>query len=132
MENLILLDTSVLIEYFRKKTREDSLFVKLASISNNFCISVITHFEISCGIDLYQKQFWSNIFSDIIHIPYNTSLNKSAVAIYHQSKRNRNTVEFKDLIIASTAIQYGYQLATLNKKHFEHIQDLSLITHSSF
>jgi tRNA(fMet)-specific endonuclease VapC len=132
MESLILLDTSVLIEYFRKKTREESLFVKLAAISNNFCISVITHFEISCGIDLNQEQFWKNIFSDIIHIPYNVSLNNTAVAIYQQSKRKRATVEFRDLIIASTAIQFGYQLATLNKKHFEHIQDLSLITHSSF
>lgn len=132
MEDLILLDTSVLIEYFRKKNRLDTLFVKLSENTNNFCISVVTHFEISCGINFKQEIFWNNIFSDIIQLPYSTSLNYIAVDIYNQLKRKRITVEFKDLIIASTARQYNYKLATINKKHFEDIPELKLITHSSF
>lgn len=130
MEDLILLDSSVLIEYFRKRDRETSFFYKRAGASNNFCISVITHFEITSGINFQQEPFWLNIFSDVINVPYNTSLNFTAVKILQQLKRKGLNIEFKDLIIAST-IKFGYHLATLNKKHFINIPDLLLITPDS-
>jgi len=131
MEDLILLDTSVLIDYFRKKRRETSFFYQLASISNNFCISVITHYEISCGINLQQDSFWSSFFTDIINVPYNTSLNLTAVRVTKDLKKNRKSIEFKDLIIGSTALHHNYQLATINVKHFEYIDGLKLITPDS-
>ena len=127
MEDLILLDTSVLIDFFRKKNRNASFLYKLSADTNSFCISVVTHFEIYCGINLKQESFWSNFFSDIISIPYNISLNQIAVETYQFLKRKGVNIDFKDLIIASTAIQSGYTLATFNKKHFENIPNLKLV-----
>lgn len=132
MEDLILLDTSVLIDFFRKKNSQESFFYHLSGINIGFCISVVTHFEISNGINLRQESFWSNFFSDILIIPYNISLNFIAVGIIQQLKRKRKSIEFKDIIISSTAINFGYQLATLNKKHFRDISELKLLTPDSF
>lgn len=131
MEDLILLDTSVLIDYFRKKQKEKSFFYSLSAFSNQFCISVITHFEITCGINIQQHSFWKSLFDDIIHVPYTVSLNSVAVKVLNDLKRKRKNIEFKDLIICSTALHYNYQLATLNVKHFEHVQGLKLITPES-
>ncbi len=132
MEDLILLDTSVLIEYFRKKQKTESFFYKLSDVSNNFCISVITHYEISCGINFQQNSFWNSFFSDIINVPYSASLNAVAVKITSDLKRKRQSIEFKDLIIAATAVHFNYRLATINVRHFEHITGLKLVTPDSF
>ena len=38
---MILLDTSILIEVFRKQRKEDTLFYKIRSRSDKFVISII-------------------------------------------------------------------------------------------
>jgi predicted nucleic acid-binding protein len=40
----------------------------------------------------------------------------------------RKSIEFQDLIIAATAISFNNPLATINKKHFDNIEGLDLIT----
>ena len=52
---VILLDTSILIDYFRKKDKINSLFLKLSDQYAEFRISVITEFEIYSGAKLEQK-----------------------------------------------------------------------------
>lgn len=57
-QELILLDTSVLIEYFRKEDKRNSYFYKLTvSTKMAFAISVISEFEILIGATAQQQQF---------------------------------------------------------------------------
>jgi predicted nucleic acid-binding protein len=125
MEDLVLLDSSVLISYYRKKNKEQSFFYQLSADFSGFCISVITEFETICGGD---KPFWQNLFTDFIIVPYSTALNTKAVDIRDQLKRKRTSIEFRDLIIATTAIHLNIPLATMNEKHFSNIENLELIT----
>ncbi len=46
---MILLDSSVLIELFRKKEKEKTLFYTLSRQDNDLCISSITHYEVGVG-----------------------------------------------------------------------------------
>ena len=46
---MILLDSSILVELFRKKNKEKTLFYSLSQSYNNLCISSITHYEIGVG-----------------------------------------------------------------------------------
>jgi predicted nucleic acid-binding protein len=46
---MILLDSSILIELFRKKNKEKTLFYRLSKTEVNFCISSITNYEIGIG-----------------------------------------------------------------------------------
>jgi len=50
-----------------------------------------------------------------------------ASKIFQDFKKSNTLVEFRDILISSCAISQNIYLATLNKKHFERIKDLSLI-----
>jgi len=132
MESIILLDSSVLIDYFRKVNKEKTFFYKLLSAYNGYAISVIVHYEIIKGSNQRQANFWNNIFADFFIFPYTVLTNTSALEIGEELRKKRKSIDFKDLIIASTAVQHKMPLATINKKHFDNISGLKLITPASF
>ncbi len=125
---MILLDTSVFIDYFRKSKKDKTLLHKLLSSKEKFEISVVTHFEIMIGNTIEQNSFWEVILENISIFDYNFHLNTSAVEIQKQLKKISKSISFQDLIIAATAKTLGRSLATLNKKHFEHFDGLKLVT----
>lgn len=50
MENdVVLLDTSISIDFFRKSKKENSFFFKLTNNYRTFAVSTITEFEIYVG-----------------------------------------------------------------------------------
>lgn len=129
LQRLICLDTSVLIDYFRKSKKENSFFTKLIEGKfQGFLVSVVVHFEIYLDINEVQLNYWNNLFSDFLILPYSQTINNESINIFKQLKRKSITIEFKDLIIAATAKANNYHLATLNKKHFNNIEGLDLIT----
>jgi len=46
---MILLDSSILIELFRKKDKEKTIFYSLSQSYSDLCISSITYYEIGVG-----------------------------------------------------------------------------------
>jgi tRNA(fMet)-specific endonuclease VapC len=59
MENkVILADTSVLIDFFRKTDKSKTILVSLLKEGYAFCISAITEYEIYSGASGDQKKFW--------------------------------------------------------------------------
>lgn len=131
MENLICLDSSPLIDYYRKKHKEKTFFYQLVKAYDGFVLPVTAHFEILLGSNVHQHSFWQNIFSDLLIIPYQPYINDRAIRVIDQLKSKRKSIDFKDLTIAATALHYGYSLATINEKHFKDIGGLDLITPSS-
>jgi predicted nucleic acid-binding protein len=128
---MILIDTSVFIDYFRKTNKGNSLLAKLLSTDERIAISVVTHFEIMIGNTEKQNSFWELILEYITVLDYNFQLNHYAVETQKELQKINNKIPFQDLIISATAIYYKYTLATLNEKHFTHIKRLNLITSSS-
>jgi predicted nucleic acid-binding protein len=51
---------------------------------------------------------------------------QTAIRLKQNLKRKRMTIEAADLFIAATAIAYGLEFDTLNRKHFLHIDGLKL------
>lgn len=132
MESLVCLDASVLIEYFRKKNKAETLFAKLSLKHTGFLIPVVAYFEIYNGSTPLQNEYWDNLFSDFLVLPFTAEISRRAVKIRQQLKTLRTTIEFKDLTIAASALHHNFSLATINEKHFKNIQGLNLITPSSF
>lgn len=128
MENkVILLDTSVLINFFRKSKKENSFLNRLVVSNSTFQISVITHFEILRGITPDQQKFWWSLLKNIEVISYTPAMNYTATAIINNLKSKRKSISVQDLMIAATAVHFNFPLATLNQKHFEDIDELQLI-----
>ena len=125
-DQIILLDTNILIDYFRKQNKQRTLLYVLLKDHQKFCISVITHFEILRGINNQQEQFWWELLKEIEVISYFPAINYTAIQIQRQLKTKRKSISIQDLIIASTSVHLQFTLATLNVKHFENIEELKI------
>ncbi len=127
-KKLICLDTSVLIDYFRKKNKANSFFYKLSNDYDLFAVSTITEYEIYFGSNVDQDLYWNDFFSKIISLPYNSQANKVAISVDRELRKKKMQLDIPDLMIAGTAIANHLELATLNPKHFERIANLKIIT----
>lgn len=129
MENqeLICLDSSILIDFFRKKDKTKSFFFELTKTYSLFAVSIITEYEILVGSNLETYSFWEDFFEKVTVLPFGKLENKEAVAIFKQLKYDNKLIEIPDIFIGATAKANKLKLATLNKKHFERIKNLELI-----
>jgi predicted nucleic acid-binding protein len=129
MENTIIcLDTSVLIDYYRKKDKSKSLFFRLTEKYDFFAVSAITEYELCLGNSQEQNIFWNDFFSRVIVLPFDSKSVKQSIGIYKQLKQQNKLIDMPDIMIAGTAMQKNIPLATLNQKHFERISGLIIIT----
>jgi tRNA(fMet)-specific endonuclease VapC len=128
---IVCLDTSILIDFFRKKNKENSAFFKLTQNHSNFAVSTITEFEIYTGSTKEQIPFWDSFFDAVTVLPFDSETAKKAVEISKDLNSRNKRIEIPDIFIATTAIRFGFKLATLNRKHFERIHSLELILSDS-
>jgi tRNA(fMet)-specific endonuclease VapC len=126
-DKIVLVDTSILIDYFRKKDKEKCVLVTLVKQDYNYCISSVTEYEIYRGALLGQISFWDNLLQKVQVLSFDKTASRVAVDINAELKRKRKQIEIPDLFIAATAIANNLHLATLNRKHFDRIDNLQLI-----
>lgn len=76
MENIISLDSSVLINHYRKKNKNSSFFYSLVQQYEQFIISVVAEYEILIGArQPVQIEYWKNVFQDFFIIKYSSQIN---------------------------------------------------------
>ncbi|KKR48084.1 MAG: PIN domain protein [Candidatus Curtissbacteria bacterium GW2011_GWA1_40_16] len=103
----VLLDTSVIIDFLRRKDKEKSLFAHLLQEGNQTAVSIITHCELYAG-----KSVWEE---------------KDAKEELEAGQiRAKSDLNLLDAIIAATAKIYNLELATLNLKDFKKVEELHL------
>lgn len=120
-KEVICLDTSVLIDYFRKKNKSNSYLFKLLDTHSNFAITSITAFEILRGSTESQVSFWNELFSNFQTYEFDFESAKLASEIDQRLKKKGKQIAIPDLFIASITIKENIPLATLNRKDFERI-----------
>lgn len=123
---LICLDTSVFIDYFRKKNKESTLLFQLADQRKTFLTTSITKFEVLRGATKARQFFWETIFGRIDVLPFDDESANIAAEIFQKLKSQNKLIGIPDLLIASVAIQHQLPLATLNTREFEKVNDLKL------
>lgn len=126
-DKIVLVDTSILIDYYRKTDKENSVLVKLVRQNYSFAISAVTKYEIYAGATAAQISFWDALFEKVIVVPLDEAATDTAVSINAQLKRKRKQIAMADLFIAVTAIINNFPLTTLNKKHFDRVDELRLL-----
>lgn len=125
----LLLDTSVIIDFLRRKDKSESLFYKLSK--EELHISIISHTELCAGKSIWEKKeaykLLSEVFKGVTIIPLIEDISEKAgyIRAYNQSN------SLIDSIIAATAIVHDLELSTLNRKDFEHIKKLELFSEDS-
>ncbi len=126
-ERLILLDSSILIDFYRKSNKENSVWFQLLKDGHTFAISAVTKYEINAGATKSQLTYWNEIFNLVQVIPFDESCVDTAVDINESLKQKRKQIALADLFIAAKAVANNLPCATLNKKHFVRIDGLELI-----
>ena len=121
-----MVDTSLLIDYFRKTDKPKARLVELSKRFDQLAISSVTEFEIYTGATQEQLTFWRELLFEILVFPFDSKAAHIAVEIHQDLKRQRKTIEKADLFIAATAVSNGLSLNTLNHKHFNNIKQLTL------
>jgi len=127
MENQkIIVDTSIIIEHLRKEIKSKS---KLYSIINDYELyaSAITEFELYAGAtDKRKETDIKNILSVIKILPFTSEMAQEAAKIYLSLKKTNQSIEMSDLFIGATSIVFDIPLFTLNLKHFNRINNITL------
>ncbi len=126
-DKIVLADTSILIDLFRKSEKANSRFVQLALEGYEFQISAITEYEVYSGATTIQLPFRDNLLQKIKVLPFDKDVVKVAVIINNQLKQKRKQIGIADLFIAAAAIFGNLPFATLNRKHFDRIERLNII-----
>lgn len=122
-----MVDTSILIDFYRKTDKKNAFWVELIRQEYVFSISAITQYEIFSGATDGQIKFWNNVLEAVTVIPFDEEAVDKAVEINATLKRKRMQIELADLFIAATAISHNLPFATLNRKHFDRIVGLNII-----
>lgn len=126
-DKIVLADTSILIDYFRKSDKSNSILVKLFRRGYDFCISSVTEYEIYSGATQAQLSFWDEVLKMTKVLAFDQLAVKVAVSTNNDLKRKRKQIAIADLFIASTAIAHDLPIATLNRKHFDRIDGLEIV-----
>lgn len=123
---MILLDSSILIELFRKKDKSKTLFYKIAQDNPELAISSITHYEVGIGNNRLHQEYWDSLCENLIVLPFDRICSETAISVYRVLKSNNKLIDLADLLIGATSLSHEIPIATLNKKHFERIPGLKI------
>jgi tRNA(fMet)-specific endonuclease VapC len=123
----VLVDTSILIDFFRKSDKANSRPLKLVREDFIFCISAITEFENHIGTTPDQTDYWEDFLFKTQILAFDKDVARAAVDIGKSLKKQSKPTSMADLFIAATAMQYSLPLATLHVKHFERIEELQML-----
>ena len=117
----ILIDTSIVIDYLRSRNRAQTNFIKLFKDSRLY-LSTISVFELLNGSTSEAKRLdVETVSAEINILDFNIDTAKIASEIYRDLRTKNQLIEFRDILIAASALQHDLPLATLNRKHFERV-----------
>jgi len=124
----LMVDSTILIDYFRKTDKANSKLVSYFRNYDRLYISSVTEFEVVNGATKRHLQFWDGMLTRFTVLYFDSRAARQAADIVAKLKIKRKTIDKPDLFIAATAVVHDLTLDTLNIKHFIHIDSLNLLT----
>lgn len=131
-----LLDTSFIINFFKKGGSWGETLVELVKDNNQVAISVITYAELYCGVvrsNVLEKEknkvesFLEDFLVEII--PVTAEIAREYAILKRSVEETGAPLDDFDLLIGTTAKIKEATLVTDNIKHFERIKGLKIYSH---
>jgi predicted nucleic acid-binding protein len=129
LENhLIVVDTDVIIDFFRDISPAAEVFSELISLKKA-ALTAISVFELYAGIEGAKRlRQIENLVQELIILPLNTLEAAIAGRIYTQLKSRGKLVGTQDILIAAICVANDLPLYTKNMAHFSLIKDIRLLS----
>jgi tRNA(fMet)-specific endonuclease VapC len=123
----LLIDTSIIIDHFRKKDKTHTLLIQLYQ-KYMLYISRVTVFELYNGASTSEKaRDIELLLKNVKVVDFTSKIAFEASKLYRQLLSENKIIEFRDIFIASTAIVNKIPMSTFNLSHFERIKNLRMI-----
>jgi predicted nucleic acid-binding protein len=122
-----LLDTTVLIDFFRGQESAVDLITKLAD-EFVLAVSPVTIAEIYAGIRAAEIHRVEELLNTLLLFQINGSVARRAGLYQRDYRRKGITLALADGLIAATAVENDLTLVTKNLRHFP-MPELMVITH---
>jgi len=129
LENhLIVVDTDVIIDFFRDISPAAGVFSELISLKKA-ALTAISVFELYAGIEGAKRlRQIENLVQELIILPLNTLEAAIAGRIYTQLKKGGKLFGTQDILIAAICVANDLPLYTKNMAHFSLIKDIRLLS----
>jgi tRNA(fMet)-specific endonuclease VapC len=124
---IICVDTSLLIDYFRHKSKHNTRLYELSQQYQLIIPAVVVYEFLRGQKDQQPDAFLAVLLTSTASLPFDFACAQKAAEVYQQTKPTGNSIEAEDLLIAATSMAWDYRLATNNVKHFLHISGLRLL-----
>ena len=105
---MILLDSSILIELFRKKDKEKTLFYRLAEPYKPLFISSITYYEIGIGNRKSHYDYWGKLSKNLRILSFDKECSDIAISIYLDLLKTNKMIDLADILIGATALTHTF------------------------
>ncbi len=131
LENRIIIDTNVLVNFLRKKPEEAEFLLKLRD-SSILGTTDINAFELYYGAYKSIKQDENlaaakGLLNSLFLVSTSEDSMEIAGKIITDLEKKGKAIDMRDLFIASICLINSLKLLTKNKKHFENIEGLVLV-----
>jgi predicted nucleic acid-binding protein len=134
----LILDTSILIASERRGGSIDDILEQALALHGETAIglSAVSVVELTHGIyrakteaDRERRRIYSRkAFHDLVVYPVTLEIAELAGKVEGEQAARGNTIAFEDLVIGATALYLGFDVATLNLRHFARVPGLKVFT----
>jgi predicted nucleic acid-binding protein len=125
---LIVVDTDVIIDFFRDKPPAANVFAELISLEKA-AMTAISVFELYAGIEGAKRLTQiETLVRELIILPLDTLEAAIAGRIYTQLKSRGKLVGTHDILIAAICVANDLPLYTKNIAHFSEIKEIRLLS----
>jgi tRNA(fMet)-specific endonuclease VapC len=125
---LIVVDTDVIIDFFRDISPAANVFAELISLEKA-AMTAISVFELYAGIEGAKRlRQIETLVQELVILPLNTLEAAIAGRIYTQLKSRGKLVGTHDILIAAICLANDLPLYTKNIAHFSEIKDIRLLS----
>jgi predicted nucleic acid-binding protein len=134
----LIVDTCILIARERRGGTVDDVLQQILSVHGeiDIGISAVSVVEMTQGIfrakteiDRDRRRIFSRkAFHDLMVYPVTFEIAELAGRIEGEQAARGNTLAFEDLVIGATVLHLGFDVLTINLRHFQSIPNLGVVT----
>lgn len=134
----VILDSSILIAGERRKDSLWEILERVEAVCGKTvaALSAVTAVELTHGIYRAKTEtgrkrretFVEEIFQTVAVHPLTLEVARLAGRIHGEQMGRGVAIDFPDLIIGATALHLGFDVVTLNLKHFQTIPGLNVVS----
>ena len=134
----IILDSSVLIAGERRKDSVAEVLERVEAVCGKTvaALSAVTAVELTHGIyraktdadRLRRETFVEDVYRSVAVHSLTLGVARLAGRIHGEQMGRGLSIDFPDLLIGATALHLGFDVATINIKHFQRIPGLNVVS----